>query len=396
MANNRELSQFASFVEVDDTSKHISVASTSGQYVGIGSTQPTVKVDIVGDVQVSGAFTAPYGSVGNLNGTNLYYTGLSTVGNFIITPAGIGATVGNAGIVTYYGDGRYLDLSANTSGGIGIQTGDALVGYGVTFIEFRGPGVSTGFYDATAGIATVYFQGGGGGGGAIGIGSTFPGTPLSIDPAPSNGDLFFHIDYGRTFIYYNEVTLGVGSSAFWVDSAPFNQGLIGTLVSVAFTTGSAVDPSWYFVGDTQTGVFSPGSGELTIVSAGASVFNTNEAGIIVTGVTTASSFVKTGGTSSQFLKADGSVDTNSYLTSATLDQVLTAGNTSSLGMSVGLVTATSAIVGTSVTITSGGVLTVGIVTATDFNTTSDFNLKENITTVSNALDVENDLRGVRF
>ena len=288
MANNRELSQFASYVEVNDTSRHISVASTSGQYVGIGSTQPTVKLDVVGDVQVSGAFTAPYGSVGNLNGTNLYYTGLSTVGNFIITPAGVGATVGNAGIVTYYGDGQYLDLSSNTSGGIGIQTGDTLIGYGATFIEFRGPGVSTGFYDSSVGIATIYFQGGGGGGGgAIGIGSTFPGTPLSVDPVPSNGDLFFHIDYGRTFIYYDEVILGVGSSAFWIDSAPFNIGIITALSGgVAFDDGTAITPSWYFIDDQKTGVFSPVNGELTFVSTGSSVLNINSDGIIVTGVTT--------------------------------------------------------------------------------------------------------------
>lgn len=39
--------------------------------------------------------------------------------------------------------------------------------------------------------------------------------------------------------------------------------------------------------------------------------------LVVTGSTTAASFVKTGGTASQFLKADGSVDTNTYLTSFT-------------------------------------------------------------------------------
>ena len=70
----------------------------------------------------------------------------------------------------------------------------------------------------------------------------------------------------------------------------------------------------------------------------------NVSGIgISVGVATASSFVKSGGTSSQFLKADGSVDSNTYLTaeSQTLDGILTLGNTSALGMSVGVVTATS-------------------------------------------------------
>jgi hypothetical protein len=45
---------------------------------------------------------------------------------------------------------------------------------------------------------------------------------------------------------------------------------------------------------------------------------------------------KTGGTSSQFLKADGSIDSTAYLTTTpTLDQVTTAGNTTTNAISVG-------------------------------------------------------------
>ena len=58
MANNRELSQFAAYVEVNDTTRHISIASTSGQYVGIGSTLPKSKLDIVGNVVINGITTA--------------------------------------------------------------------------------------------------------------------------------------------------------------------------------------------------------------------------------------------------------------------------------------------------------------------------------------------------
>ena len=58
------------------------------------------------------------------------------------------------------------------------------------------------------------------------------------------------------------------------------------------------------------------------------------------GVATASSFVKTGGTASQFLKADGSVDSNTYLTSASsinldLDDVTSNGNTTANNIQVG-------------------------------------------------------------
>ena len=65
----------------------------------------------------------------------------------------------------------------------------------------------------------------------------------------------------------------------------------------------------------------------------------------LSGVATATSFVKSGGTSTQFLKADGSVDTNTYLTSytetQTLDDVTSLGNSTSNGISVGVATATS-------------------------------------------------------
>ena len=225
------------------------------------------------------------------SGTVSYLTGIAaTIGTVQIAS---GIVTSSSGIVTYYGDGQYLDLTANPSRGIGIGTTGGVVGYAVTFIDFYGVGVSTALYDASAGIATIFFQGGGGSG-TIGIGSTFPGTLLSIDPPPSGGDLFYHIDYGRIFIYYDEVDLGVGSTAVWIDAAPFNAAADPILAGVAFSTGSAVSPSLYFVGDTQTGFFSPNPGDFTIVSAGSSILNVNESGAVVTGVVTATKFVGDG------------------------------------------------------------------------------------------------------
>lgn len=52
--------------------------------------------------------------------------------------------------------------------------------------------------------------------------------------------------------------------------------------------------------------------------------------------------------------------------------------------SVGVITARS------------GIVVTGVVTATTFNSTSDIKLKNNVTTVDNALEVVNQLRGVRF
>ena len=88
---------------------------------------------------------------------------------------------------------------------------------------------------------------------------------------------------------------------------------------------------------------------VNILSAGSAVVGSavtiNNGGVRSAGVVTASSFVRSGGTSAQFLKADGSVDSNTYLTSYTevdtLNSVTGRGNTTANGISVGILTATS-------------------------------------------------------
>ena len=62
----------------------------------------------------------------------------------------------------------------NESAKLGVSTSNynntssVTVGTAVTQINFAGPGVTTGFFNADVGIATVFFQGGGGGVGAAG------------------------------------------------------------------------------------------------------------------------------------------------------------------------------------------------------------------------------------
>jgi hypothetical protein len=107
---------------------------------------------------------------------------------------------------------------------------------------------------------------------------------------------------------------------------------------------------------------------------------------VVTGSTTANSFIKTGGTSSQFLKADGSLDSNTYITSEadTLDSVTDRGNSTTNSITVNGLTATSATVDsleiqfglrdqTNSLGTSGQILT-STGTATDWKSTSELGL----------------------
>ena len=238
------------------------------------------------NLSVSGITTLGVTSATNLTTQNLSVSGITTLGTVQISSGIVTAT---SGIVTYYGDGSKL---TNVTSGVGIKTTGSVIGFGATILDFRGAGIST--ITVASGIATINITGGGSGGGSIGIGSAFPVSSTS-------GSLFFHIDYGRTFVYYDEVALGIGATAVWVDAAPFNQG--GLFVSkygdnmyagLGVTTGSASSPSVYFNGYTNTGFYSPAANEFGVVVSGTQRLNVNSGGINVTGVATATSFKGSG------------------------------------------------------------------------------------------------------
>ena len=110
-----------------------------------------------------------------------------------------------SGIVTYYGDGQYLTGIA----GVGIRTEGAIIGYGATFLDFRGTSVST-IAAPVSGIATINIAGGGGGG-SISVSTEAPSG------AASGISGIVQID-AETFIYYDESAVGYGTSKQWIDA----------------------------------------------------------------------------------------------------------------------------------------------------------------------------------
>ena len=302
---------------VDINAGDIEVSNVDTTDLNVTGIATIATVDInAGDIEVS-----------NVDTTDLNVTGISTLGTVQVSSGVVTAT---SGIVTYYGDGSYLTGNArNLTATIGIGTSGGVVGYGVSFLDLRGAGVSTAYYDGNVGIATIYFEGGGGGSASIGIGSTPGDAFVGIITA---GNLWYNTDIGRLFIYYQDV-----DSAQWVDAAPFNIGIVTSLItSLTLAPQTASNPSLSFIGDTTTGLFSPGAGQQTFVSVGASVLNINPSGINVTGIITSTS------------------------------------------------------------VSTGNVVSSGIVTAQDFDALSDINYKENINTVNNALLKVEQLRGVKF
>ena len=292
----------------DDTANHagVAIASTEGSPLvsftasGINTLPDTYKQMMWFRSGTLGFSTDAFGfNYGLAIGTTTMASGvrLAVGSNVTVTDTTINAVTANigtvkvssgvvtatSGIVTYYGDGSYLTGNArNLTATIGIGTSGVPVGYGVSFLDLRGPGLSTVFYNNNVGIATIYFQGGGSGSASIGIGTT-PGD--AFVGVVTSGNLWYNSNLGRLFIYYQDV-----DSEQWVDASPSNVGIITSLINVSFAPGSAVSPSMYFVGDSQTGFFSPGAGQFTVVSAGSSVLNINASGIRVTGVATATDF----------------------------------------------------------------------------------------------------------
>ena len=140
-----------------------------------------------GNVAVSGILTVG----GNLSvtgditydevtGRNLNITGITTLADQVnFGTSGAASTIAKNGNATFSGivtatrfyaangggaGGRFIGIHTSADGGgIGIGSTTAHVGYGITYIDFKGPGVSTVYSSSVTGITTIYFQGGGSG-----------------------------------------------------------------------------------------------------------------------------------------------------------------------------------------------------------------------------------------
>jgi hypothetical protein len=115
------------------------LTGTSGTITTLNSTSGTI-TNLTGTSGTITTFNSTNGTITNLTGT------AATIGTVQISSGIITAT---SGIVTYYGDGQYLDLTNNPSTGIGIGTIGGVVGYGITFLDLKGAGVSTSQYNSS-------------------------------------------------------------------------------------------------------------------------------------------------------------------------------------------------------------------------------------------------------
>ena len=131
---------------------------TGGTYisgsVGIGTTTPTSKLTVIGDVLVSGVLTASH-----IVGTSLSISGISTFGGNVNIGTGITmyASTGIISATAFYGNGQNLsDIIAAKLAGITVLEENTLVGTAYQFSELK----FVGSYVTATGIgstATITF-----------------------------------------------------------------------------------------------------------------------------------------------------------------------------------------------------------------------------------------------
>ena len=387
ITRNRELSQFGSFLYIDDANQNIGIVTEGTHNIGIGTADATSKVQIIGDVNISGVVTA----------SNFYgaFTGTATNA----TTADYATT---AGIATF-AVGIDTASSVSTSG---IITASAFYVNDVLLIN---PEFSTWSYTGAAGIAnTVYRLGNVGIGTSIGITET-----LTVNGNVSANRFTSTVTTGTSPFTVSSNTLVTNLNADFLrgKSAP-NGTIVGTTDTQTLTNKTLTSPVISSISNTGT---------ITLPSSTTTLVGKDTTDTLTNKTIAAGSNTITGLTNSNLSGSAGI--TNANLANSTISGVSLGSNLASLGFG-GYISASSSyngstavsvsVAGTSLNtantliardasgdFTAGSIncsnLTASFtVTAADINSTSDLDLKTNINTIENPLDIVNSLRGVSF
>jgi hypothetical protein len=358
ITRNRELSQFGSFVHIDDFTQNIGITSLSTPFVGIGTTIPAYKLDVAGDINFTGTFyqdgtqfiasrwlvsvgSSIYKLEGNVGiGTSTLPQKLTVLGNvsagqFIST-----VTSGTAPLVVL-SDTQVTNLNASFLRGKTPPTGD-IVGtvdtQTLTNKTFTSPIINT----AIIGSVGISFNG-----------STSGSTTLKAS-ATASGTL----------------TLPAATDTLT------GKATTDTLTNKTIAAGS----------NTITGLTN------TNLSGSAGISNANLANSTISGVSLGSNLnaltftdyltsggTYTGATARTVSVAGTSINTGNTLVARDISGDFTAGTVTLSGLTVtGNITASN--------ITASGTVTAN----------SDEKLKENVITIENALEKVLSLRGVEY
>lgn len=414
ITRNRELSQFGSFIYINDETQSIGITTEATPFIGIGTTNPNVKLEVIGDTNIDGDLTVIGGNIDatsfTLNGNplvdaNVEYWVLGSNNLDIYRP------VGNIGI------GTATNLSKLTvNGQIHSQASQGTAPFIVnstTVVQNLNAsllgGKSAPIGDIVGTTATQTLTGK-----TINLSNnTLSGTLSQFNAALTDTD-FVSINGTQTLTNKTLTTPVISSiSNSGIQIVPTGNGTLVSTNSVGVINQSMLGT--LSLNDTDISanaqiqfskISTSGAGNSIVNSdiSDGTIQNVKLVNSTVSGIPLGSNLNSLiPGTylignsyngSTQFTWSVNATSSNNASTIVARDSNgdFTAGTVTVTDINAETVTATSLTVGT-ITATD---INAGIVTATDFNSISDIKFKTNIKTINNALDITNKLRGVSF
>jgi hypothetical protein len=357
LIRNRELSQFGSFIHIEDSTQSISITTDTTPFVGIGTLNPSVKFEVVGDTNINGNLNVIGGnfeaSSYTLNGTPLVDATLAQW-DFATNDVDVYRLNGSVGIGTSVLTQR-LTVLGNVSAGQFISTFTSGTAPFVVLSDTQVTNLNASFLRGKVPPS----------GTIVGTTDTQTLTNKTLTSPIINGGSFSSV--GITFTGSTSGTTVLQASA--VASGVLTLPAATTTLVGRTTTDTLTNKTIAAGSNTITGLTN------TNLSGTAGITNANLANSTISGVALGNNLNAL--SFGSYLSATGSYDGSTSRTVSVAGTSVNTGNT---------------LVARDVS----GDFTAGTITATDFNSTSDNRVKENISTFESGLETIKQLRGVNY